>query len=149
MHLDGVPELSDALLVALSKAAPLQRVSLARCGGVSDEGLCGLAAQCPGLLELALDGCAVTDLTLRALAAHCKGLQALSLRGCVRVSSAALAGVAALGTLRRLCLNGIPQVRGVNAGSALTLAGLECVILPTPPSLKTLMYVAPKKHPDL
>ena len=50
--------MDDSLLAALGAAAPaLERVSLAHCAAITDEGVCALAQQCPRLLELCLDDC--------------------------------------------------------------------------------------------
>ena len=58
--------MDDALLAAVAQAAPqLQRLRLAHCIAVTDEGVCALAAQCPGLLELCLDDCIKVGLGLR------------------------------------------------------------------------------------
>ena len=74
--LTGIPEVSNALLAEMALGLPLRHISVARCGGVSDEGLRGLAAACPHLLTLRADACTkITDAGIVALAESCKELQ--------------------------------------------------------------------------
>jgi len=76
-------------------ALPLLGLDLWRSLEVDDASLRLVAAHCPALRELCLDGCdvAVTDAGVAAVAAGCRGLRALSLAG-VPVSDVALAAVA-------------------------------------------------------
>ena len=74
--LTGIPEVGNALLAEMALGLPLRHVSVARCSGVSDEGVRGLAAACPHLLTLRADACTkITDAGIVALAESCKELQ--------------------------------------------------------------------------
>lgn len=78
--LTGIPEVSNALLAEMALGLPLRHISVARCAGVSDEGLRALAAACPHLLTLRADACTkITDAGIVALAESCKELQVWSM----------------------------------------------------------------------
>lgn len=120
--LTGIPEVSNALLAEMALGLPLRHISVARCAGVSDEGLRALAAACPHLLTLRADACTkITDAGIVALAESCKELQVLSLHGCTKVSDEAVAAVALHGSLTSLNVNSIPGI-GLSTIKALATA---------------------------
>lgn len=61
-------------------ATPVTRISIAHCERVTDEGLRGVAAGCPGLTELHADYCTkITDAGIVALVEGCNDLQVRAL----------------------------------------------------------------------
>ena len=58
LGLSGVVEVDDSLLTQVAPSlSNLERLRLAHCVSLTNEGICALAALCPGLQELCLDDC--------------------------------------------------------------------------------------------
>ncbi|EFJ52453.1 hypothetical protein VOLCADRAFT_86557 [Volvox carteri f. nagariensis] len=122
LKLDGIPELDDAVLMAVGSLTQLRELSIRCCQGVTDEGLTALAATRGLELEvLRLDECGgkVTDRGVQALASQCKALRVFSARRCTRLGDQALADLLRMGTMRHLTLSGVTAV-GPAVARALT-----------------------------
>eukprot|EP00198_Chlamydomonas_reinhardtii_P013477 XP_001702814.1 predicted protein [Chlamydomonas reinhardtii] len=115
VRLDLIPEVDDAVLVALATRLPhLAELSLRCCQAVSDAGLRALAASArgPHLELLRIDECGgrVTDAGLAALASQCRALKVFSARRCAKLGDEALAELLRAGSVTHLCLSGVAGV---------------------------------------
>lgn len=118
--LDGISEVDDSVLEALSRLPSLSSLSIAFCQSVSDKGIFQMASRSPNLEKLNIDDCArVGDEALAAVARGCPRLSHLSARRCTKLTDAGLSAVADRGALRRLAIAGVP---GAGAGAAAALA---------------------------
>lgn len=77
LNLEGISELSDALLVHMTLALPvLTRLDISRCGGLSDASLRGISGSLPKLKALCVNDVGkLTDQGFLALAESCLGLE--------------------------------------------------------------------------
>eukprot|EP00003_Mantamonas_plastica_P022854 TRINITY_DN395_c1_g3_i1.p1 TRINITY_DN395_c1_g3~~TRINITY_DN395_c1_g3_i1.p1 ORF type:complete len:1152 (+),score=313.68 TRINITY_DN395_c1_g3_i1:317-3772(+) len=71
----------------------LRSLDLASCENVSDESLVELVKVCPGLQDLDLETCQVSNVTVEALGKYCHELKALKLAWCKNVNASAILGL--------------------------------------------------------
>ncbi|KAG2430452.1 hypothetical protein HXX76_009975 [Chlamydomonas incerta] len=122
VRLDLIPEVDDAVLVALGTQLPrLAELSLRCCQAVTDGGLTALAASArgPHLELLRIDECGgrVTDAALAALASQCRAIKVFSARRCTKLGDEALAELLRAGSVTHLCLSGVAGVGPAVAGA--------------------------------
>jgi hypothetical protein len=112
VHVHGWGNIRDAALKGLANACVhLTRLTIWDCD-ITDAGLASLAAGCPSIATLRLNGyIQITDAGLASLAAGCNRITTLRLSGCPQITDAGLASLAArckcITTLR---LSDCPQI---------------------------------------
>jgi len=97
LRLYNCPGITDAAVQQLGRAGGTLRVlDASSCERVSDEGLVGMAANCPHLHTLCLEESAVTDEGLLAVFGHCRKLATVKLAYCANITDVAVARLAQL-----------------------------------------------------
>lgn len=111
LTVDGIPEVDDAVVMAVVRAPCLRELSICYCQNVTDSAITAVAALRPELESLAIDECGkITDKGILAVAGGCKQLRHLSARRCAKLTDESLAAIASRGALQHLNINGIPGV---------------------------------------
>ena len=97
---------SDVGIQALAAACPrLEKLILAGCKSVGNDGVIALAISCPALKILDLQGCStVGDAAAHALAAHCASLHTISFQCCATLSDAGFEEICRRCPLRHITL---------------------------------------------
>ncbi|CAH1268510.1 FBXL20 [Branchiostoma lanceolatum] len=82
VNVEGCDSIRDSCLMVLSRLSRLKVLNLSHCTSVTDDGVCQLVRNCPGLVSLNIDGIAwITDSAVQGLAACCPSMRQLYLDG--------------------------------------------------------------------
>ncbi|XP_066286005.1 F-box/LRR-repeat protein 17-like isoform X2 [Branchiostoma lanceolatum] len=82
VNVEGCVSIRDSCLMVLSRLSRLKVLNLSHCTSVTDDGVCHLVRNCPGLVSLNIDGIAwITDSAVQDLAACCPSMRQLYLDG--------------------------------------------------------------------
>jgi hypothetical protein len=106
--------IDDATLRTVAQCTRLERLTLSRCGAVTDLGVCTLLSHCHSVVALDLSDCThLTDISALAIGEFCKRLQGLNLGGCAEIGDRGIATIARkCSQLKRVgCLARFPDER--------------------------------------
>ncbi len=110
LRVSGLYSVDDAFLQMMClKANTIQKLSLAKCGQITDAGLCSLADYL-WVEKLDITGCRkVTDEGIELIAVICNGIIDLNVNGCSKVTARSI------NAIRRNCINlQVLDIRGCN-----------------------------------
>ena len=107
LDLSGCASLTDVLVceVVCERFVHLQVLLLAQCMRLTEPAFLSIAYALPGLVELNLASCAVTDAAVEQLCARCHAITTLTLRSCRLLTDEGFASLAALPSLTSVDLS--------------------------------------------
>lgn len=95
LKLDGFQVSAASLKTIGLNCKNLVEISLSKCRGVTDEGICELVSNCVDLMTIDLTCCGlISDKALSAISTNCKKLQCLWLESCSLVTEHGLDQIA-------------------------------------------------------